>query len=145
MPSRTPKQKTPKKQEIPTTYIEAVGRRKTAVARVRLFANGDGITINNKQYKDYFPEEMLWRALEAVCSLANVAGGIRVSAIVEGGGMRAQAYAVRHGLARAFVKHNEELRKRLREHNLLTRDPRMKERRKFGLKKARRAPQWSKR
>lgn len=127
-----------------TTYIETVGRRKTASARVRITAGKqENIVVNDKPLADYFPTfEVQKTAREA---LANAPEKFTVSALIRGGGLKAQAEALRHGIARALVKYNEELRKELKQQGFLKRDPRMKERKKFGLRKARRAPQWSKR
>lgn len=127
-------------------YFEAVGRRKTAVARVRLFAQGEGeILVNGKEYKDYFSglgfQQIITAALDKMKSLDR----FRISVKVRGGGLHAQAEAVRHGIARALVKFNPDFRKRLRRVGYLTRDARVRERKKFGLKRARRAPQWKKR
>ncbi len=127
-------------------YLEAVGRRKTAVARVRLFTQGEkSILVNEKPYQDYFPtlelQQVVMASLETMKSLDK----FRISAKVTGGGIHAQAEAVRHGISRALVDFNPDFRKRLRKAGFLTRDPRMRERKKFGLKRARRAPQWAKR
>lgn len=127
-------------------YLETVGRRKTAVARVRLFTQGEkSILVNKKPYQDYFPtlelQQIVMASLETMKSLDK----FRISAKVMGGGIHAQAEAVRHGISRALVEFNPDFRKRLRKAGFLTRDPRMRERKKFGLKRARRAPQWSKR
>ena len=127
------------------TYTEGVGRRKTAVARVRIFKKGTGIVVNDKECRDYFKRDALVQIVKEALESAKKAGDVKVNAHVSGGGIQAQAEAVRHGIARALAISHPELRKQLRSKNLLTRDPRMKERRKFGLKKARRAPQWSKR
>jgi small subunit ribosomal protein S9 len=130
----------------PVKYYEAVGRRKTSVARVRLLTRGEKeILINEKSYQNYFPgkelEQIILSSLEKMKALEK----FRILVRVKGGGFHSQAEAVRHGLARALVKFNPEFRKRLRRVGYLTRDPRMRERKKFGLKRARRAPQWSKR
>lgn len=127
-------------------YLEAVGRRKTSVARVRLATQGDkGIIINDKNYKDYFRDFELQQVVRNPLDLMKIAEKVRVTAIVNGGGIQAQAEAVRHGIARALEKFNITFRKRLKRAGYLTRDPREKERKKFGLKRARRAPQWAKR
>jgi len=140
----TPKKKTTKKEKI--NYFETIGRRKTAQARVRLFNQGDkSITINNKDYKEYFQTKELQGVVFAALEKMKAEDKFRVLAIVKGGGMHAQAEAVRHGIARNLVRFNEDFRKRLRKAGYLTRDPRMRERKKFGLKRARKAPQWSKR
>jgi len=128
-------------------FIETVGRRKTAVARVRLIpANGRSITVNGKSVADYFPTAFLREtATEAVDKVGSPETGFSISAKVYGGGIVAQAEAIRHGISRALVKVDSTFRKELKKAGFLKRDPRAKERRKFGLKKARKAPQWSKR
>lgn len=136
----------PTKEAAPERYWEAVGRRKTAVARVRLFTRGEkGILVNSKPLAEYFRyphnQRVAAEALEAMKS----ADRFRVSAKVRGGGLHAQAEAIRHGAARALVLFNPDFRKRLKRAGFITRDPRMKERKKFGLKGARKAPQWAKR
>lgn len=127
-------------------YWEAVGRRKTAVARVRIYTRGDkGFWVNAKPLAEYFAYPYLQRiAAEAVETMKST-DRFKVTAKVNGGGSNAQAEAIRHGSARALVLFNPDFRKRLKRAGFLTRDPRMKERKKFGLKKARRAPQWQKR
>ena len=133
------------KTRKPDRYFEAVGRRKTAVARVRLFARSGDFTVNGKQYSDYFPTVELQRIAEDALQKMKLFGRFRVSVKVLGGGNHAQAEALRHGLARCLIKFNPDFRKRLKRAVFLRRDPRMKERKKFGLKRARRAPQWQKR
>ncbi|PIU16290.1 30S ribosomal protein S9 [bacterium (Candidatus Gribaldobacteria) CG08_land_8_20_14_0_20_39_15] len=126
-------------------YIETVGRRKTAVARVRLFTQGrKGITVNNKLYTEYFPK-FLHKTIEDSLEKLKCLGKFGVSVVVRGGGITGQAEAIRHGIARALVTLNPYFKKRLKKSGFLTRDPRMRERKKPGLKRARRAPQWSKR
>lgn len=126
-------------------YIEAVGRRKTSVARVRFFAKSDGgILINNKKINEYFPTEELRNIVESPIKTAKM-GKCEITAVLSGGGIHSQAEALRHGISRALIEFNAELRGELKPLGFLMRDPRMKERRKFGLKKARKAPQWSKR
>jgi len=130
----------------PQKYWEAVGRRKTAVARVRLFAKGEKeILVNKKPYQQYFSNLELWQIVTAPLSKMKSLERFRVLAKIRGGGFHAQAEAVRHGIARALVEFNPDFRKRLRKSGFLTRDSRMRERKKFGLKRARRAPQWKKR
>ncbi len=126
-------------------YFEAVGRRKTAIARVRLFTKSGPFTVNDKAYGDYFPTLDLQKITEDALKKMKLWERFRVSARVSGGGIHAQAEAVRHGLARCLIIFNPDFRKRMKRAGFLTRDPRMKERKKFGLKKARRAPQWAKR
>jgi len=125
-------------------YIEAVGRRKTATARVRLTpAQKTTYVVNEKKVDEYFPTEHLQKVIKDALSIAG--GSFKVSAKVMGGGVPAQAEAIRHGIARALVKNDQTQRKELKAAGYLKRDPRMKERKKFGLRSARRAPQWSKR
>lgn len=142
MPTKT---KTKSAVTHPGRYIEAVGRRKTSVARVRIFSNSEGITVNDKEYKVYFPTEEMQKIVEDAFRKTRPETRFGVSAHLKGGGIHSQAEALRHGLARALIKFDLELRTKLKKAGFLKRDPRMKERRKFGLKKARRAPQWSKR
>lgn len=134
-----------KKEEKPSRYFEATGGRKTALARVRLLTKNSGIVINGKDYKEYF-RQLVWQK-EAVEPLEtmNVLDKLGVVVKVSGGGLNSQAEAVRHGIARALTLFNPDFRKKLRRYGFLTRDPRMVERKKYGLKKARRAPQWAKR
>lgn len=131
-----------KKQD---TYIEAVGRRKTAHARVRLFLKKGETMVNDKEYHAYFPTHELHTIIDEPMTLMDLGGKMHAEVHVLGGGIHSQAEAVRHGITRALVKLDATFRPRLKKAHLLTRDPRMKERRKFGLKKARRAPQWQKR
>jgi len=127
-------------------YFEAIGRRKTAVARVRLYTKGDKeFIVNNQSYTEYFSTPQDQEFATASMSKMKCLDKFRVTVVVKGGGSRAQAEAIRHGTARVLVEFNESFRKRLRKAGFLTRDPRMRERKKFGLKRARRAPQWSKR
>jgi small subunit ribosomal protein S9 len=126
------------------TYIEAVGRRKTSVARVRLVPSSKiSLTINDKEFETYFPILQLRKTILAAFDDAEEK--FAVTAKLNGGGISSQAEALRHGLARAIVLNSPELRSKLKTKGFLKRDPRAKERRKFGLKKARKAPQWSKR
>jgi len=127
-------------------YFEAIGRRKTAVARVRLFTKGDKeFIVNNKPYEKYFQTKEDQESATASMNKMKCLDKFRVTVKVEGGGHRAQAEAVRHGTARVLVDFNNNFRKRLRKAGFLTRDPRMRERKKFGLKRARKSPQWAKR
>ena len=136
-----------KKPELkPKRYFEAVGRRKTAIARVRLFTQGEKkVLVNGEPYQIYF--SILENQQTAIASLDKMKSLDRFSVLVKvkGGGLHAQAEAVRHGIARALLKFSPDFRKKLRKAGFLTRDPRMRERKKFGLKRARRAPQWRKR
>ena len=127
-------------------YIEAVGRRKTAVARVRLFPEAkESYSINEKTFETYFPTAELRMTVSDPITKANMTEKFRISAKLNGGGIHSQAEALRHGIARALIIFDKELRGTLKKEGYLKRDPRAKERRKFGLKKARKAPQWSKR
>ncbi|MHB1118191.1 MAG: 30S ribosomal protein S9 [Minisyncoccota bacterium] len=127
-------------------YIEAVGRRKTSTARVRITeATKESAVVNDKDVPTYFPTLELQKIVSEAIEKSKVAGKFAISVHVVGGGIHSQAEALRHGLSRALVKFDEETRGRLKKLGFLKRDPRMKERRKFGLKKARKAPQWSKR
>lgn len=126
-------------------YIEAVGRRKSAVARVRLFTKPGDFLVNGRPYNEYFPTLSLRAVAEDALRTMKLMGKFRVSVRVLGGGSRSQAEAVRHALSRCLVQFNPTFRKRLKKSGFLRRDPRVKERKKFGLKKARRAPQWAKR
>jgi len=127
-------------------YFEAVGKRKTAVARVRLFTQGEKqFLVNEKPYDKYFPTFDLQKIANAPLRKMKCLERFQISVKVKGGGIHAQAEAVRHGIARALVEFNPEFRRRLRRAGYLTRDPRQRERKKFGLKRARRAPQWQKR
>lgn len=127
-------------------YYEAVGRRKTAIARVRLHSGKKSVfEINGKTLEAYFPVmEMQVTALEALKN-AKVGDKFQVTAKIVGGGISAQAEALRHGIARALLVYDITTRSSLKKAGFLRRDPRAKERRKFGLKKARKSPQWSKR
>ncbi len=126
-------------------YVAAIGRRKKAVAQVRLYNKGKGLLVVNKQkLADYFPS-YLWPIINQPLKATGHLRDLDISILVRGGGLRGQAEAVRHGIARALVEFNKELKAVLRAKGWLTRDARRKERKKPGLKKARRAPQWSKR
>jgi small subunit ribosomal protein S9 len=126
-------------------YTEAVGRRKTAIARVRITpASKNTFKINDRDLASYFPTEELHKIVEEAANKVK-AGNFDISVHIKGGGVHSQAEAVRHGIARALVKYDEASKTKLKSAGFLKRDPRAKERRKFGLKKARKAPQWSKR
>ena len=130
----------------PEKYWEAVGRRKTAVARVRLFTAGEKeILVNEKSYERYFPDIELREIASSALDKMKLLDRFLVLAKIKGGGIHAQAEALRHGIARALILFNPDFRKRLKKAGFLTRDSRMRERKKFGLKRARRAPQWQKR
>jgi small subunit ribosomal protein S9 len=127
-------------------FFSAIGKRKTSAARVRLFLSDKAdFIINNKPYNSYFPNFELQQIARAALDKVEQFGKLAVSVVVRGGGIKSQAEAVRHGIARALVKFNPDFRRILKHAGFLTRDPRMRERKKFGLKRARRAPQWQKR
>ena len=127
-------------------YFQAIGKRKNAAALVRLWPNGKGkLTVNNKTPDQYFNTAASKIMALSALKLVGMETTVDVSAKLFGGGKIGQAAALRHGLSRALVKYNQDLRPALRAKGFLTRDPRVKERKKPGLKKARRAPQWSKR
>lgn len=122
-----------------------VGRRKQAVARVRLTPGKGSVLVNEKEYTTYFKPKDIQEAVVAPLTLLSMRDKFDVSARVVGGGFRGQAEAVRHGVTRALIDMDPELKKTLRGAGYVTRDPRVKERKKPGLKRARRAPQWAKR
>ncbi len=126
-------------------YFYGTGRRKSSVARVRLYPGTGVITINGRDIDDYFGLETLKLIVNQPFAVTGTQGKFDIVATVTGGGFSGQAGAIRHGLARALVASNEELRPPLKKAGFMTRDPRMKERKKYGLKAARRAPQFSKR
>jgi len=121
------------------------GRRKTAIARVRLVPGSGNITINNRTFEDFFPNKTSRLIVLQPMELTTTTGRFDVLCRVNGGGVTGQAGAVRLGIARALIKANPELRPTLKKAGFLTRDPRMVERKKYGLHKARKAPQYSKR
>lgn len=122
------------------------GRRKKAVARVFLRANGTGnIVVNGKELKEYMPSEVLQMVVRAPLELTNTLDQFDVLVNVQGGGFTGQAGAIRHGITRALMEASEDYRPALKAAGFVTRDPRAKERKKYGLKAARRAPQFSKR
>lgn len=125
--------------------INALGRRKTAVARVYLKKGKGNIVVNDKDYKQYFPVTTLQTSVTKPLSLTNSAADFDVTVTVEGGGITGQAEAISLGIARALVEYNAENKPALRAAGLMTRDPRMVERKKFGQKKARKRFQFSKR
>ena len=127
-------------------FFYGTGRRKKSVSRVRLYPNGSGsITINGRDIDDYFGLDTLKLITRQPLELTGTTGSFDIICTVTGGGVTGQAGALRHGIARALLQFNEELRSPLKKAGYLTRDPRMTERKKYGLKKARRAPQFSKR
>ncbi|MBS6510229.1 MAG: 30S ribosomal protein S9 [Clostridiales bacterium] len=121
------------------------GRRKKSVARVRLIAGNGNITVNHKDLEEFFGYETLRMLVRSPLELTERLGSYDVIATVHGGGYTGQAGAMRHGIARALIKAEPDLRGEVKAAGYLTRDPRMKERKKYGLKAARRAPQFSKR
>ena len=126
-------------------YFYGTGRRKKSVARVRVYAGSGKITINNRDIDDYFGLETLKLIVRQPLALTGTADKFDIVCNVQGGGVTGQAGAIRHGLSRALLQYDENLRPALKKTGFLTRDPRMKERKKYGLKGARRAPQFSKR
>jgi small subunit ribosomal protein S9 len=148
---RKGKEKPPAKKKIikeeKDKYIEAIGRRKTASARVRIFpkVKEKVFLVNKKELNLYFTDLELKSIILSPLEKTNSLDKFKIEILTRGGGKRGQAEAILLGLSRALVKMNEKLRGVLRAAGCLTRDPRMKERKKFGLKKARRAPQWQKR
>ena len=127
-------------------YKYGTGRRKSSVARVHLFENGTGaITINGRDIDDYFGLETLKMVVRQPLNSTDTLGKVDIVATVEGGGVSGQAGALRHGISRALLQVNPDFRPILKKAGFLTRDPRMKERKKYGLKAARREPQFSKR
>ena len=126
-------------------YFYGTGRRKSSTARVRLYPGTGSITINGRDIDDYFGLETLKLIVNQPFGVTNTTGKFDIVCTVRGGGISGQAGAIRHGVARALLASDEELRSALKKAGFLTRDPRMKERKKYGLKAARRAPQFSKR
>lgn len=127
-------------------FIYATGRRKTAIARVRLIPGGDGtIRVNDRTMEEYFPRDTLRTAVQFPLKLVDKAKEFTVKARVDGGGVSGQASALAHGISRAIARWNPELRLALKKEGLITRDPREKERKKYGRKKARKRFQYSKR
>lgn len=127
------------------TYFYANGKRKTAVARVRLYKGNGRIVVNGKDAKDYFSNEEMLNVFMAPLVVTGNAKNYDISAVIEGGGMQAHAEALRHGISKALVEAEQGNRAALKPMGFLTRDSRNKERKKYGLHKARRAPQFSKR
>lgn len=126
-------------------YFYANGKRKTSVARVRMYENGKGeIVVNNKPFSEYFFGELM-TSVKAPLKMANALKLFDIIALIEGGGISSQADALRHGISKALLQYDPELRSQLKKAGFLTRDARVKERKKPGLKRARRAPQWAKR
>ena len=132
-------------QQLDIIVFYRTGRRKSSVARVRLLEGKGEITVNGKPLEEYFGTEILKVIVNQPLTVTNTSGKYDVICKVEGGGYTGQAGAIRHGIARALLEANGEYRAILKSNGFLTRDPRMKERKKYGLKKARKAPQFSKR
>ena len=126
-------------------YFYGTGRRKHSVARVRLYAGEGKVTINGRDIDDYFGLETLKLIVRQPLELTDNMGKFDIVCTVAGGGISGQAGAIRHGISRALLQTGDEIRPILKKAGFLTRDPRMKERKKYGLKAARRAPQFSKR
>lgn len=127
-------------------YIYKVGRRKSAVAQVRMYGKGSGqIVVNGREFKEYFPTTILQQLALLPLTETNQADAYDLSVLVKGGGIRGQADAIRLGIARALVEDEEGFKAQIKKAGYLTRDSRVKERKKYGLRGARRAPQWSKR
>ncbi len=127
------------------TYDRGTGKRKCAVAQVKLFSGRGEITVNGKPYQDVFPRREHRRTIEHPFVATDTEGKFNAEVKVNGGGISGQAWAIGHGIARALVKANEQFKPLLRREGLMTRDPRVKERKKYGLKRARKAPQYTKR
>ena len=131
--------------ESKTPFYYGTGRRKHSVARVRIYPGSGNVTINGRGIDDYFGLETLKLIVRQPLALTDTLEKFDVICTVEGGGVTGQAGAIRHGISRALLQYDAELRPALKAAGFLTRDPRMKERKKYGLKAARRAPQFSKR
>lgn len=127
-------------------YTYAVGRRKRSIARVRIYKTGDGsFIVNSKDSKEYFPHDVFQKILREPLVTLGIESFGSITVKVVGGGLRGQAESIRLGLSRALLKLDENIRPQLKARKLLTVDSRVKERKKYGLKKARKAPQWAKR
>jgi len=135
-------------------YYEAMGGRKASVARVRLYTKkatditeGENalIVVNGKDYREYFSDVSLWEIVESPLKKLKSTNRFKVTVVVRGGGKSGQADAIKHGIAKTLVDFDQNFRKKLKKSGYLTRDPRAKERKKYGLKKARKAPRWAKR
>ena len=127
------------------TYFQKTGRRKTAIAQVRLMPGGDAIVVNGTPYEKLFPRLAHRQTIERPLMITESLGKYSVTVKVTGGGISGQSGAISHGIARALVEADESLKPMLRQNGLLTRDSRVKERKKPGLKRARKAPQYTKR
>jgi small subunit ribosomal protein S9 len=130
---------------MPAPLVQTTGRRKRAIARVRIRPGAGKITVNGRDVAEYFPSETHRMILTEPLRITNTADVYDVDASIDGGGVSGQAGALRHGIARALASLDTELRPELKRSGFLTRDPREKESKKYGLKKARKAPQYSKR
>jgi small subunit ribosomal protein S9 len=142
------KEEIKKEEVIASQYFYGLGKRKTAIAQVRIYPSGKvekGIVVNERSFEEYFPIARLRDLIKSPLALAGQGNTFDVSAKVKGGGVNAQAEAIRLGISRALVEFNAELRKSLRDSGFLTRDSRIVERKKPGKKKARKSPQWAKR
>jgi small subunit ribosomal protein S9 len=126
-------------------YVWGTGRRKCAIARVRLFPGDGKIIVNGKPYQEVFPRLLHRQLIEAPGRVTETMGSYDTTIKIKGGGLSGQATAIQHGIARALVKQNELFKSLLRQEGLLTRDSRVKERKKYGLKRARKGPQYTKR
>lgn len=126
-------------------HFYGTGRRKTAIARVKLLPGGGTVVVNDRPLPEAFPDEPLREVIFQAFKVTNTVDKYGVAVKVTGGGIAGQAAAIRHGIARALVQADEGLKPMLRQHGLLTRDARIKERKKYGLKRARKAPQYTKR
>ena len=132
--------------ETQQEYYYGTGKRKTSIARVRLYLDeGAPVLVNNKPMEEYFGWKPWQEIIAEPFRVTDTVGRFRVVVKVLGGGVRSQAEAIRHGIARALVIYDESLKPVLRQHGLITRDARIKESKKYGLKRARRAPQYTKR
>ena len=135
----------PRTKKSENIVFQGTGRRKKSIARVRIVAGKGSVTVNGKTLDEYFGTEILKVIVNQPFAVTNTVGKYDVIVKVIGGGYTGQAGAIRHGIARALEQANSEFRPVLKQNGFLTRDPRMKERKKYGLKKARKAPQFSKR
>ena len=140
------KEKKEVEEAVDTKYLYGLGRRKSSIAKVRIYKRGKGkVTINGKDYKEYFPTTILQKIITDALITISQDDKLDIEVKVSGGGKKGQAEAIRLGISRALIQLNPIFKKALKKHKYLTRDPRVKERKKPGLKRARRAPQWAKR
>lgn len=145
MPAAKPSAKKDSSPKSVKNYFYANGKRKTSIASVRLFEGKGSVTINNRTFNNYFPIANDQDKILAPLKMSNCLKTFDISVRVRGGGIHSQAEAIRHGISKALLLYNAELRNVLKPVGFLTRDSRVKERKKYGLKRARRAPQWQKR